>query len=188
MTIDLEEETIIEEEIIDYKNFLGNSLLASVLNDKEKAELFSMVQDHKYLESKRRQYALSMREGLTSFFMDTENLKNLKIRGYLGKLNLRKSNRVFINCSCDNGSVEKVQRPQLESGYRDRRYFMCKETNKDVAEEDAKRNFEEFFLMDWATLFRGIYDAVVCPKGYNCSRAEQNVAKLLDKFGFVSKE
>ena len=186
MTAQLEETS--GTETFSAENFLGNSLLASVLDDSEKISLFHMVEYHKFCESQRRGYALSMREGLTSFFMDPENLRNKEIRSYLEKLLERDSNRVLVNCLCDNETVESIQIPQLAVGYRDHRYYMVLDEHRDVSEAEAKADFDRNYTSKWAILFRGIYDSVVCPKAYNCSRAEQNVSRLLDRLGFVSEK
>jgi hypothetical protein len=181
MSISLEEEITFEEESVNSQNFLGNSLLASVLTNEEKAELFPKVQDYILHEGERRGYAMTLRQGLTSFFIDSNN------RHYLEKLELR-TKRVLVKTFCDNGVVQHVQIPQLEIGYRDRRYFMCGEENRNVTEEEAKKDFEEKFFIGWATLFRGVYDAVICPKGYNCKMAEEHVVELLDRLCFISEQ
>lgn len=186
----LEETTLVEEDI-NAGNFLGNSLLASVLDKKDKETLYIRVQEYMQKEEKRRGYKLTIRQGLTSFFMDDVILADLNIRPYLEKLRLRDNRRVLVNCSCDNETVQHVQKPQLESSYRDHRYFMILDEHREVTEDEANIDFDINYFQDWRILFRGAYDASVCPKGYNCSRAEVNLVKffkLLDKIPIISEQ
>ncbi|MFA5258728.1 MAG: hypothetical protein WC402_01525 [Candidatus Pacearchaeota archaeon] len=181
------EEVNLDEEV-NASNFLGNSLLASVLNDSEKTELFNKVQYHKLCESQRRDYSMTIQEGIVSFFMDPKNLGNPVVLGYLDKLRNRNPNRVFVNCFCDNHLVEKVQIPQLDLGYRDHRYFMGLEQHREISENESRADFERGYIWNWAELFRDIYDIAVCPKGYNCPRAEKHLVDLLEKVYRISEE
>lgn len=172
----------LDEQSVNAQNFLGNSLLSNLLNNEEKKGIFLEFQEYVKGEDKRRGYPMTLRQGVTSFFMDPKN------RHYLGKLHSRNFQRVLVNTSCDTDTVNDVQKPQFESGYSDHRYLMGINKNREIAEEEAKIDFEENFAIDWAILFRGVYDATICQKGYNCSRAEEHIAKLLDYFSIISEQ
>ena len=190
MSINLEGNIYLDE-FITAENFLGNSLLASVLDNNEKETLFNRVKEYMQGEGDRRGYKLTLRQGLTSFFMDHKNLIDPNVRPYVEKLRLRNHERVLVNCSCNNTAVQNVQRPQLDTSYRDHRYFMILDEHREVSEEEAKRDFDRSFIDLWATLFRGIYDAAICPKGYNCSRSEEHLVKfleLLDRIPIISEQ
>lgn len=161
-------------------NFLGNSLLSSVLSQQERTELFEKVRYHIYCESSRRRYRMGFKEGLASFFMDPNNRDQLEV------LRRRDSKRTLVGCSCDPETDCRVQEPELKSAFRDHWYFMGLETNGPVSKYTAVIDFSQHFINRWAQLFRIVYDVSLCPRGKNCEVAERRVDGLLRDIDHLS--